>query len=174
MEALAVVGLAGNICQFLDFSCRVLDNVNKISQSEVDRSKEAQELYHVTEKLQDLCTNLSNSRKDVQGQSVTMKPAQDPLVEIAQGCEAVAAELLSKLDSMKPKDPTSKRSNFMAAFKTTWQDRTVKDMQARLQTYRSQLMLHVQVMQRYVFSQFSDSNLCLVLLATNGTISIPY
>ena len=146
-----MVGLSSNILQFIDFSCKLFDKIKKISESEASSTEDAEILEKITRNFQALCTKLTQSRKNVQGQSIAMQPAKDPLVEVAQGCEGAAAELLSTLQRLRAKDPNSRRSNIMAAFRTTWHERQVKDMQTRLEMYRSQLMIHLQVMQRYVF-----------------------
>ncbi|KAH7338549.1 hypothetical protein BKA66DRAFT_62230 [Pyrenochaeta sp. MPI-SDFR-AT-0127] len=146
MEALAVVSLTSNILQFVDFSCKLFDSVKTISECEVGSAQDVRLLEDTTRQFQKLCTNLTESRKNVPSQSVAMQPPKDLLVELAQGCEAAAAEFLATLEKLKAKDPNSRRSNVKAAFKTTWRERQVKDMQTRLQTYKSQLMIHLQVM----------------------------
>jgi hypothetical protein len=148
MEALAIVSLAGNILQFVDFSCKFLSNTKQIYQSRAGSAFDAQELKKTTKSLQELSQNLINSRKDVQGQSVVMRPARDPLVGLARGCEAAAGELLVMLGKLKAKDPESKRSTMVAGFKSTWKEREIKDLETRIEMYRSQLMIQLQVMQK--------------------------
>jgi hypothetical protein len=58
MEALAAVGLAGNICQFVDFASKVLHEGKQISVS--GSSLSVQHLSLVTDDLQKLLLSLDN------------------------------------------------------------------------------------------------------------------
>lgn len=91
MEALAVVGLSSNILQFVDFSCKLFNKVEKISESTTGSLEDIHALENLTTQFQNLCTDLTKSRKNVQGQSIAMQPAKDPLLKLARDCEAAAA-----------------------------------------------------------------------------------
>jgi hypothetical protein len=68
--------------------------------------------------LQILCGKVTRSREIAHTHpSVAMRPAKDPLVQIAQGCQSTVSEMLSVLEALKAKDPQSKRSVFKATVK---------------------------------------------------------
>lgn len=155
MEALAVVSLAGNILQFVDFSRKLIHDINESYGSKEGSALNARSLEYTTQSLQDLCKSLAESRKKAQQQSVATLPAKDPLIELAQGCEAATVDLISTLEELKAKDPYSNWSNIKSAVRSHWKSRQLTDMQVRIEMYRSQLMTHLQVMQRCVLSRVS-------------------
>jgi hypothetical protein len=66
---------------------------------------------------------------------------------LANDCQTAANELLSVLDDLRAKKPGSKWSSFKAALATSWKERHVKAMEKRLESYRSELMFELQILQ---------------------------
>jgi hypothetical protein len=143
MEALAAVGLAGNIIQFVDFSCKLFERTASIYHSHAGASAGADIIQSVTNDIQDLTAKLSQS---VQSHGVSSQH-DVPLRKLAQGCQEVAAELLSVLLEVKAKKPGSKWSSFRAALAGTWKQPQVDALEDRLVAYRTQIILHLQMMQ---------------------------
>ena len=143
MEALVAVGLAGNIVQFVDFSCTLFERTTSIYHSHAGSSAEADSLESITKDLQDLTSKLS------QGSQHHAASAQHDvgLRKLAQECQEVAAELLSVLLEVKAKKRGSKWSSFRAALKSARSQPKVDAMENRLVAYRSQIILHLQMMQ---------------------------
>ena len=75
MEALAIVSLSGNILQFVDASCKIIDNVKKIRHGGPPDGLESTTLT-----LKNISTKLIQDRQNVQGQSLATQPTKDPIV----------------------------------------------------------------------------------------------
>jgi len=152
MEALATVGLAGNIVQFIDFSCKLFDQARTIHNSPSGASRYAQDLETITSSLRSLSENL---RKIPQSQSrnATSKPRQEgaalkELKELAKGCESVANELITVLQSVRTKNPASKWSSFRASLASMWKEQKINAIKDQLDSYRFQIAMQLQVLQR--------------------------
>ena len=142
MEALAAVGLAGNIVQFIDFSCKLFEQSTSIYRSRAGTATGAQSLESVTDDLQSLTTNLT---KGVQHNGA--QNSQTALHKLAKECEDAATEMLSTLHGLQAKQPGSKWSSFRAALLTTWKQPSIDSMERKLDSYRSQLIIHLQFLQ---------------------------
>ena len=142
MEALAAVGLAGNIVQFVDFSCKLFEQSASIYHSRAGTSTGARSLESVTEDLRSLTTTLTKSTRQSGAQN-----GQQSLYKLAKECEDAATELLSTLHSLQAKKPGSKWSSFRAALATNWNQTRIDAMERKLDSYRYQLIVHLQVLQ---------------------------
>jgi hypothetical protein len=142
MEALAAVGLAGNIVQFIDFTCKLFDQAASIYHSRAGTATGARSLEVVTEDLQALTTTLTKAVHHNGAQN-----DQTALYKLAKECEKVATELLSTLHGLQAKRPGSKWSSFRAALATTWKQSSIDAMERQLDSCRTQLILHLQSLQ---------------------------
>ncbi|KAF2662244.1 hypothetical protein K491DRAFT_710188 [Lophiostoma macrostomum CBS 122681] len=145
MEALAAVSLAGNVVQFVEFSCKLFEQATTIYHTGTARG--AQDIETLTQQLQALCADLAHGNNSVQQPRPTRLPDQGSLQKLAKDCETVANELLFELHELRAKDPNSKWSSFRAALAVSWKEKRVDAMQKRLDSYRSQLVVHLQVLQ---------------------------
>ncbi|KAF2114256.1 hypothetical protein BDV96DRAFT_647722 [Lophiotrema nucula] len=146
MEALAAVGLAGNVVQFVDFTCKLFDRATAIHHSQAGAAHEDLEL--ITQNLQDLSTKLhQGSHQPLPSSNPTPSHAQASLKKLGKDCEVASDELLSALQRLKATKPGSRWSSFRAALASAWKEKHVEAMEKRLNSYRSQLVLQLQVMQ---------------------------
>ena len=148
VEALAAVGLAGNVAQFVEFSCKLFDQATTIYHSSTGSTQGAKDLETLTQQLRTLCANLAHANNSFQHPGPTRQPNPDSLRKLAENCEAAANELLSELSNLKAKDPNSKWSSFRAALAISWKEKRIDALQKKLDSYRSQLIVHLQVLQR--------------------------
>jgi hypothetical protein len=148
LEALVAVGLAGNIVQFVAFSCQLLGTATSIQRSHAGASSDVHDIESVTKALQQWCKKL-----DVPGHSPLHQPALQPhadLLKLAKDCQSTATKLLSATEKLKAKNPHSKWSSFRAALASKWREEEIKDMERRLDSYRHQIALEIAVLDRYV------------------------
>jgi hypothetical protein len=146
MEALAAVGLAGNIVQFIDFSCKLFDQANSIYHSQSGASKGAQDLETITESLLGLSARLE---KSLENQYRRGNPnAQQKLKILAKGCRDTAKELVTVLQSVRAKSAGSKWHSFRASLAGLLKESEINDLEKRLNDYRSQLIIELQDLQR--------------------------
>lgn len=142
-EALAAVGLAGNIVQFVDFSCKLFGTAASVYHSHVGSSKDNQNLEDITGHLHELCMNLA-------GTGVNSQRPSSALDTLAEGCKATAEELLLALEKVKAKKPQSRSDSIKAALRTVWKEKQINSMETRLNSYRTELILQLQVLHWYV------------------------
>jgi hypothetical protein len=146
MEVLAAVGLAGNIVQFIDFSCKLFGQANSIYHSHSGASKGAQDLETITESLLDLSARLE---KSLEKQYLLSNPnSQQTLKILAKGCHNTANELVTVLHSVRAKSAGSKWHSFRASLAGLLKESEIKDLEKRLHDYRSQLVIELQDLQR--------------------------
>jgi hypothetical protein len=146
LEALAAVSLAGNIAQFVDLMGKLFGTTTKIYNSYEGVAQDVQILEDITKNLEFICADLSRNFQHAQAQQLVTKTIRESLAKLATDCEAAAAELLSVLNGLRAKKPNSKWSSFKAALATTWKERQVNAMEKRLETYRLQLILELQIL----------------------------
>ena len=147
MEALVAVGLAGNIVQFIDFTYKLLHGTASLYHSRSEASPDTEDLEAVTKGLQQICLDLTANKNNNQLGKATSQQ-QTTLQNLATNCEALAGELLSALEALKAKDPSSKWSCFKAALATTWKESRVRTMQKKLDSYRDLLFAQFGQMDR--------------------------
>jgi len=144
MEAVAAVGLAGNIVSFVDFSCKLFSQATAIHHSTSGSSQDTQDLENITQTLQSHCETLSNPNHNPSYQG------QTSLKKLAKECEVTATDLLSTLQTVKAKNPNSKWRSFRAALAKAWKEPRIDAMVKKLNSYREQIMFQLLVMQRWV------------------------
>lgn len=147
IEALAAVGLAGNIVQFIDFAYNLLNATTAVHHSCAGASPRARDIESITKELQEWCAKIA-SRRNSQGQ---LLPSHDnkSLVTLVAGCEDAAIELISALQDLKAKKVSSRWSCFRAALAATWKAGQINDMEKKLEIYRQQIIMELSFMQRY-------------------------
>jgi hypothetical protein len=147
LEAFAAVSLAGNLFQFIDFSCKLFTATASIHQSYLGSTRNIQQLDSITRALQQWCNDLASLQKTHSQQLSGLHT--ETLMRLSNDCESAAIELLSATRRLKAKNPTSKWVSFKAALAATWNDSQIKDMERRIDSYRLQLLLELDIMQRY-------------------------
>lgn len=63
MEALAAIGLAGNIVQFIDFTCKLLDQATSIYLSHTGSLGTDRDIETIARSLQELSARISQGRQ---------------------------------------------------------------------------------------------------------------
>ena len=135
LEALAAVGLAGNVVQLVHFSSSLLSKTREIHHSALGGPKEHFELEAVAKHLAGLIQR-------IQEQS----PALSTFSELVGRCEQVSTELLSTLHELRRTNtPTSSKrwKSFRQAFKAVLGKDRIVELQTRLSTLRDEVMLHL-------------------------------
>jgi hypothetical protein len=148
LEALAAVGLAGNIAQFVDFTCQLFNTTIAIHRSYAGSSKNVQGVETITQELAQWCGNISSFRI-THSQLLASSNQHQSLVSLAADCEAAAIKLLSAVHKLKAKDRRSKWDSFKVALNSIWKESQIKDMENGLNSYRLQLVLELSLLQRY-------------------------
>lgn len=146
MEALAAVGLAGNIVQFIDFSCTLFSQAKAVHHSQSGVTKGAQDLEAITNSLLDFSARLEKGL-ETQHQRGTPTTQQD-LKDLAKGCHDTAKELVDLLQTIRAKKADSKWHSFRASLAGLVKENEINDLEKRLNNYRSQIVIELQDLQR--------------------------
>ena len=146
--ALAAVGLAGSIVQFVSFSTDILSKSREIHRSASDTTEENVDFAHVSRDLKSL-------REQLQKAST----GSETLSELAERCLRTSDELSKALKELKGKgklqapasqntarsynSSTAKWTSFRRALKALWGKQRVKDLVSRLEGLRDQVAFHL-------------------------------
>ena len=142
-DPFTAISLAGNIAQFIDFSCKLFSASKSIYTSKSGLSNDGEDLHTLTANLQ----SISGKLKPVPLQSPKSN-VSDELQDLALRCDNIATELLTVLNKLALRDKHSRWDSFYAALKTTWNKGKIDEMSKRLDSYRLQLVLELQKLER--------------------------
>ncbi|KAI3336995.1 hypothetical protein HD806DRAFT_475355 [Xylariaceae sp. AK1471] len=162
MEALAALGLASNIVQFLDFTWRLTSATGQIANSTCGATERTIELDKIYGKLNTFSLSLltppktvdsdneskrvqalfSNPVRDLQRQVIVQSHTRD-LQELAADCSTLCQHLLSVTSKLQAKgDSSHKFRSFKVALKTLWGEKKIGDLEERLNRYQQAIALH--------------------------------
>ena len=135
MEALAAVGLASNVLQFISFGAGLLSETQQIHSSLSGTTREFEDIEDVCQHVQDLCSGLSTAP----GRNPT---TDDPrLLHLSSKCRDTAQDLAGRLQAVRAKSGSgTKISSLRTCLRANLGKRRVKELQKALDTYRSELM----------------------------------
>jgi hypothetical protein len=135
MEALAAVGLAGNIVQFIHFGCSLIFEGRQIYISTSGLTEENTDLHTIAGNLNKFITTFRVRNGDAN------------LASLAVRCQEVAQKLSDAVSSLAERhelDPRYARYKAIRqALKSMWGKGEIKDLQQRLESLRDQLTLHL-------------------------------
>lgn len=170
MEALAALGLAGNVVQFVDFVSQLISTGSEIAgsvQGTTERTLELEKVYdslntfssrlHVagnhasnnkdTEGLRGLLANLAESSQRDELQSHVRS-----IEELAADCNVLCQQLLETVRKFRVKRSSSRLlKSFLAALKMAWSSKKIQDLEERINRYRKMISLHFFPLLRYAF-----------------------
>ncbi|KAI1364801.1 hypothetical protein F5Y08DRAFT_353284 [Xylaria arbuscula] len=162
MEALAALGLASNIFQFLDFTWRLTSAAGEIRNSASGATERIIEFDKICAKLSNLYSNLasplqavednddaqhvhklfSNSASDFQRQ-VIIQSHTESLQALASDCIPLCQQLLAVTSRLQTQGGASHRfKSFKVALRTIWDDKKIKDIEERLKRHQHAISLH--------------------------------
>jgi hypothetical protein len=136
MEILAIIGLVGNIVQFVDFSGKLISKSAELYQSSEDALAENIDTETVTKHL----LILNKKLKDTANAT-----GDAPLQRLCVSCHAVAIDLLVALDEVKAKGEQKKWESIRKALRSVWRKGEIEELERRLARFREELNLHLAV-----------------------------
>ena len=138
MEALAVLSIASNVIQVVDFSTSIVSKTSELYKSyhgqlaqHTDISTTSSDLYRSTAKLSE----------SIAPQAIPTVLSEDDqaLYILCTGYVDVSKELQSGLQQLQVKGTPTKWKSLRKALETIWTKDKIADLQTRLAGYRSQL-----------------------------------
>lgn len=160
MEALAAIGLVGNIVQFIGFSGKLISksvqlhhSSNGALQENVDIENAAKHLLQLNRKLKEAAISVDDGA----------------LQTLCLCCRESAIDLLEALDKIKVKGKQQQKwESVRKALRSVWSREEVKELEQRLGKIKDDLNFHVVVGLRQVISR-RDALPKLTIFDTKGT-----
>ena len=149
MDPVAALGLAGNIVQFVDFSCKVLQDTKNLYESSTGASAE-------NDVIETICNDIVNLNRALTAPSVpgTIPGSilnltiPDYILNLASNCKGVAAELLQLLGKIKVHGPKRKWKSFIQALRSVWKKEQIEGLVRRMERLRDETQFRLQFMLR--------------------------
>ena len=140
MDPVAALGLAGNIVQFVDFSCKVLQDTKGLYKSTTGASAE-------NDVLEVICRDLIDLDNALTAPSAP-GAIPDSMRSLASMCKEVAAELLGIFDKIRVREPRQKWKSFVQALRTVWKKERIEELLKRMESLRNETQYRLQLMLR--------------------------
>ena len=137
LDPLSALGVAGNIVQFVDFSCKIVSKTFEIYDSADGSTVENQELEAVTKNLLYLSKKIKSSSQNNGGQAATHE--EHDIQDLCIRCEEISSELLMAPEELKIKRPCTKWRSFRQALNSVWSKSRIKGLSKRLEAIRRQI-----------------------------------
>ncbi|KAF2185377.1 TPR-like protein [Zopfia rhizophila CBS 207.26] len=138
METLAIIGLIGNVVQFIDFSGKLIAKSTELYQSIEGALAENIDAETATNHL----VLLNNKIKDA---ATTTTTSDDALKRLCESCKSTADELLTALEKVKVSGKKERRKSIRKALRSVWSKEKIREVEGRLARFREELNLHVTV-----------------------------
>ncbi len=137
MDPFTSLGLAANICQFVDYGYKVVSGAVELYHS-MDGTLSANKILEtITTDLTNLCTELEQASIDNKGSTSESEAA---LLPLARDCKVIGQELLSVLEDLKFNGRHRKLESAWAAFRSRYKARQLRDYERTLGSYRSAMV----------------------------------
>ncbi|KAK7956652.1 uncharacterized protein PG986_005874 [Apiospora aurea] len=128
MDAFAALGFAANICQFLEYSFKILNQVKtvrKVGALDPDLERDTRHLSEVADTL-------------------TQQPSSHGgLDEITSACTSLSKQILDELSKTIPQNSRSKWQSFKAVVRSERRKHDIPELEGKLERCRSQLNLQM-------------------------------
>jgi tetratricopeptide (TPR) repeat protein len=142
METLAVIGLVGNIVQFVDFSGKLVSKSAELYRSSEGALAENSDIETAINHL----VLINNKLKDA-----ATTTGDSALQSLCKSCGTTADQLLAVLDKVKVKGKQDKWKSIRKALRSVWSKEEIEELGRRLERFRGELNLHLTVDIRWVW-----------------------
>ena len=136
METPAIIGLVGNIVQFVDFSGKLISKSAELYRSSEGALAENSDIETAVNHL----VLLNNKLKDT-----AITTGDSALQSLCKSCGTTADQLLAVLDKVKVKGKQDKWKSIRKALRSVWSKEEIEELGRRLERFRKELNLHVTV-----------------------------
>lgn len=140
MDPLTAVGLAGNIVQFVHFSCSLVSKTSDIHHSTSGQTQENVELDLIAKELSLQCAKIQQNLSGSEDASLS---------KLALACQRVSDDLISLIARIRSKSGhDGKWTSFRQAVKSVLKSEDLRQLNSRLDALRSQMNAHILVLIR--------------------------
>ena len=139
ITALAAIGLAGNVAQFVEQSLRIVSKGRETYNSVNGVTEEHVNIEEVTSALQTSSQKLSLSLSNCRV-SAGDDDEDTGLISIAQSCSTIADSLIALLETFRVEPGKFRRLRSLGqAIKASWKKDEVENLEVVLKNYQRQL-----------------------------------
>jgi hypothetical protein len=139
LDPFTVLGLAGDICQFIDLGYSLARKSAELYESGQDAFPAHTELNLIVTNLTRICDGLEST----QFGTTKLNPSELALHKLAASCNGEARALLAILSDVTLPDQHKKWKSFQQAFRHAWEDKEIREIMKRLGSLQNQLNLHL-------------------------------
>lgn len=143
MEA---AGLASSIITFIDFSYKLINGTVVTYKKSASGPAADPHISNVINDLRNVTTDMTAAASSVDSLASQSSAHHQELHVLAAGCKQLSEELLATLKDLERKDGAKVLRSFQAAWKTLRSSSKITEMEQELNTYRLQLVLHLDTM----------------------------
>lgn len=137
MDPFTALGLAANICQFVDYGYKLVSGALELYNS-LDGTLSANRILETIAKdLANLCAELEQAPLDSNNNSTSESEAA--LLPLARACKVMGQELLSVLEDLKVKGRHKKLESAWLAVRSRYKASQLRDYERTLGLYRAEL-----------------------------------
>lgn len=136
LDPITIIGLAGNIVQFVDFSWKLLCETKSLYSSSTGITADNDVLEDIANDI--ICLDDALTASSAAG------AIPDQLKSLAGQCTEIAQELLVNLDKIRVKEPHKKWKSFVAALRSIWKKEQIHGLVVRLERLREQTQSRLQ------------------------------
>ena len=151
LDPFTALSLAGNVVQFVQFGCHLAAKAHEIHSSTSGASEDGLEMEAVTARLLETVQDLDDQQigRDALKLRDRDSPKERRLMEIADACRMIAADILRRLEVLKQHKPPSVWNSISQAFKCIWTEDELMALTRRLKAYISELDTAILVSLKY-------------------------
>lgn len=150
MEALAAVGLASSIVQFVDFATKIISKGYQYQRSVDGVLDENVELQAIADNLDQLSKGLVTSTEKTSPSARRNQNSKEneALKAVAIECQKIANDLGTAVDRLKMTGKRTRWKSFRQALKSQWKKEEIEATLRRLRLAREDLIVHLLVVMK--------------------------
>ena len=147
LEALAAVGLASSMVQFVDFAVKIISKGNKYHKSTDGVLPENREYLGIAKNFARLNQGLGSA---LNAFPPTKKLSDDEraLHTVAMSCQTIVRQFKAALDQLKILGTRGKWKSIRQALKACWSKEKIEEMLEKLRIVREDFVVHLLVVMR--------------------------
>jgi hypothetical protein len=144
MEAVAALGVAGNVVQFLDFATKLcvtsVEIYQRTSGASAANSQAETLLKSFVDTIDEISSDLAKYFTSLNAASTQAQQQGDTQIcNIIADCQQVASDLTRRFDKLKTSGKPGKWKSFVAGVKCIWREKELEELHSRLKRNREEL-----------------------------------
>ena len=144
MEALAAIGLIGNVITFVDSGAKLLETLKEIKSSTAGSTARDADLEAIANDVREQVTNIALKKPTAPVDSFEIG-----LLDRANECIHLSAELHQLIQDLKPSKPGSKRETIKAVYRNYVKRNEKESLAQKLAECRAKLEAQLRTAERY-------------------------